>query len=312
MRPPARAALLVPCRNGARFLPRLFAAVQAQTLPFDECWLCDDGSDDDSARLAEAAGFRVLRNARPAGPATARNQLAAATACEWLHFHDADDTLAPEYLAAVMPVALEPDTDAVICDMRWVDESTGAVESVWRYDEAELRRNPRPYLIRHTIGGINGLYRRAAFAHFGGFDPQRDYWEDLELTARWASAGACFRGVPRELVTAFRRADSYSNQRLARAWQSKTELLASWLPNASAAERAAIAEEAEHLAVRLLRLGEAPGSAAALRLNHRAGGDAPETNHPLLRAAKKILPSLWLLRWQDAWRRDRSKAVASS
>jgi glycosyltransferase involved in cell wall biosynthesis len=311
MQRPLRFALLVPCRNGERFLPRLFASVRAQHRAFDECWLCDDGSDDRSATLALSAGFSLVRNTRSVGPAEARNQLVAQTTCDWVHFHDADDVLDPEYLSTVAERAQTPDADAVICDMRWVNETTGNVEATWRYNEAELRAAPRSYLIRHTVGGINGLYRRATFTRLGGFDRQRDYWEDLEFTARWARGGAHFHVVARDLVTAYRRADSYSNQHLARAWRSKTELLAAWLADCTADERATIAEEAERLAVRLVRLNDQVGAAAALRLNHQAGGNAPETKNPLLRAAKTILPPLWLLRCQDAWRRDRSAVSAA-
>lgn len=301
-----RFALLVPCRNGGRFLPRLFASVQAQTQPFDELWLCDDGSDDDSATLAEAAGFRVIRHSCPVGPSAARNRLVAATRCDWLHFHDADDTMAPDYLASVAKLADAEKVDAVICDMAWIDEPTGLVASHWHYDEAELHAAPRPYLIRNTIGGINGLYRRATFDRLGGFDATRDYWEDLELAARWCRGGARFRTIARVLVTAYRRPDSYSNQRLARAWRSKTELLATWLPESSPDEQIAIAHEAEHLAVRLLRLADRDGAAAALHLNHAAGGDAPETRNLVLRAAKKLVSPVRVLQWQDAWRRDRT------
>src|SRR5262245_11965173 len=100
-----RTALLVPCYNAARFLPRLREQVDRLAPAFDEVLLADDASTDNTASLAESFGFRVMRLPANLGPGGARNVLAGATNADWLHFHDVDDELAPDYLARVQPLA---------------------------------------------------------------------------------------------------------------------------------------------------------------------------------------------------------------
>lgn len=59
-------AIITPCRNEARFLPRFIASVRAQTIPPVEWIIVDDGSTDETAAVLESAArdipyLRVLR-----------------------------------------------------------------------------------------------------------------------------------------------------------------------------------------------------------------------------------------------------------
>ena len=60
-------ALLIPAWNAAAWLPRLLASAAAQTEPFDEIWVYDDASSDDTAAIAERLGARVVRGDVNAG-----------------------------------------------------------------------------------------------------------------------------------------------------------------------------------------------------------------------------------------------------
>ena len=79
-------ALCVPAFNAARQLPRLLAAAQGQTVPFDEILVYDDGSADDTGAVAEASGARVIRGDVNRGCAVGKNALAEAARSDWLHF----------------------------------------------------------------------------------------------------------------------------------------------------------------------------------------------------------------------------------
>ena len=289
--------LIVPCHNGAQYLPRLLASVRAQTRPFDEIWLFDDGSTDNSAALAHQAGMRVLRADSPRGPAAARNQLAAACNCTWLHFHDVDDTMAPRYLERVAAVA-RADTDLIICDMLWVEEDTERVENHWRYDHAALIRHPAAYLLVNTIGGINGLYRRATFLAAGGFDETLTYWEDMDLNVRLFARGLRCTVVNEDLVTAYRRRASYSNANLGEVWRVKLRIMQRMLAGADAELATAIAAEAEIIGGRLATLARWEDVPAALALCRQAGGHPPTTKSPVLCLLKLVLPDIWCFRLQ--------------
>src|SRR3954449_761219 len=96
---PHTLALLIPAYNAAHFLPRLLSSAQAQSVPFDEIWVYDDCSTDDTAAVAESYGAKVVRGAVNIGCSVGKNELAKRTSCNWLHFHDADDELKPGFVA---------------------------------------------------------------------------------------------------------------------------------------------------------------------------------------------------------------------
>ena len=84
-------SLLIPCKNAAGYLPRLFEGVRAQSRPFAEIICYDDNSTDATCEVAEGLGARVIKAEGPStGPAKARNRLAMAASAPWIHFHDAD------------------------------------------------------------------------------------------------------------------------------------------------------------------------------------------------------------------------------
>lgn len=299
-------ALLVPCKNGARFLPRLFASVRAQTRPFDEIWVFDDGSEDDSSKVAMELGARVLRSEKSLGPSAARNRLITACACDWIHFHDADDTMDPLYLERVS-TRVKPGTDVVVCDMLWIEEETGKEENRWTYDGAALARNPAAYLLLNTIGGINGLYRRSALADAGGFDESLRFWEDMEVNLRLGKRGARTEVINENLVTACRHRRSYSNSNLGEVWRVKLHIMESLRPTADAFLLATIAAEAETIADRFADLTLWPDIPPALRLARLAGGNPPTTKNTLLQLLKHFLPDALTFRLQYHLRKSRAR-----
>lgn len=54
-------SVVVPVHDGARFLARCVESVSAQDHPDVEVVVVDDGSSDDSARIARRLGARVVR-----------------------------------------------------------------------------------------------------------------------------------------------------------------------------------------------------------------------------------------------------------
>ncbi|RRJ96674.1 glycosyltransferase [Opitutaceae bacterium TAV4] len=96
-----KTSLLIPAFRSATTLPRLLEQAHRQTLPFSEILVYDDASDDPTATIAEAGGARVLRGSVNHGPSVARNTLLAAAAGDFIHFHDADDEMAPTLHAAL-------------------------------------------------------------------------------------------------------------------------------------------------------------------------------------------------------------------
>jgi glycosyltransferase involved in cell wall biosynthesis len=300
--PPFACSLLIPCHNAARFLPALFAGVQAQRLPFSEIILWDDASTDDSAAVAERCGARVLRSGKSVGPATARNELVSAARFNWVHLHDADDLISPDYLATLAPHAT-PDSDLVVCDADWIDATTRATMIAWRYHAVEYRAAPTAYLLTHPLGINNCLYRRATFLAEGGYDPALVPWEDTDFHIRLGLSGRRFTFVPEVLTWSVRHPGGISMD-YTRNWESRLRCLQRYANVMPAWLHPLLATEAEKAASALAVLSS-PANTDAIALCRQLGGDPPSTRNPSLRLLKPFLPAATLLRWQEK-RRQRS------
>jgi glycosyltransferase involved in cell wall biosynthesis len=79
-------AMLIPAYNAAEYLPRLLDSAARQTQPFDEIWVYDDSSTDDTASIAERYGARVVHGDVNRGCSHGKNRLAAEKFMDYRRF----------------------------------------------------------------------------------------------------------------------------------------------------------------------------------------------------------------------------------
>ena len=206
-----RLALLVPARNAESVIGRLLESAR-QGSGFDEILVYDDASSDATGEVARRYGARVVRSDRNTGPSAGKNQLAVESTCDWVHFHDADDALAPGFVDGARRWMAEPGSDAVLFTTEDRDDATGAILARRSWDDAALRMDATRYHIVNTVTNC-GIYRRAAFLAAGGFDvdPATKYNEDQAMHLRLALAGLRFRAESAVGVIIYRRANSMSS-----------------------------------------------------------------------------------------------------
>jgi glycosyltransferase involved in cell wall biosynthesis len=294
-------ALLVPAYRAATYLPRFAKAASGQLHPFTE-WLChDDASDDETASVARSLGFKVSVSPANEGPSRARNRLAENTRCEWLHYHDADDLLAPEYLQRVLTL-VSPDCDVILCDSSWELESTRQRVILWSYRQAAYDRDPLGYITSHPVGVISALIRRSAFLKIGGFDETARCWEDADLFVRLAEAGARFKMTEAPLVTSLRHDRGISRDQH-HCDHCRLKFLHGYAGRHPATNHRVIASESEKLILNFIRHHDRASALSALELCRRLGSAPPTTENLLLRALKSFVPALTLIGWQDTHRR---------
>jgi glycosyltransferase involved in cell wall biosynthesis len=207
-----RLALLIPAYNAAGYLPRLLASAAAQTEPFDEIWVYDDCSSDGTGAVTERYGARVVRGDVNKGCSAGKNALARATSAEWLHFHDADDELMPNFVALARRWMAGGRHDAVVFPYEERNDATGEHMAFRRFDPADIERDPRSYTLREQINPFCGLYRRESFLRAGGYDedPLVLYNEDVAFHTRIAFAGLSFAAETEVSIINHRRLDSMS------------------------------------------------------------------------------------------------------
>jgi len=194
-------ALCIPAYNAAAFLPRLLGSAAAQTQPFDEVIVCDDASEDDTATIAGSYGAKVISNAANFGCSASKNQALAAASADWIHFHDADDELLPNFTTLARSWMSRPDApDVVLFDFEYRDNASGELLARSDFDEAALRQDPIRYAVLNQINPFCGLYRRQQLLKVGGYDtePEILYNEDVAFHCKLALAGMSF-GVEKEI-----------------------------------------------------------------------------------------------------------------
>src|SRR5258707_10971010 len=103
-------AAVIPHWNRRDLLVALLENLRGQTRRFDEVIVCDNGSTDDSVRVAECGGARVLRMGGNLGFAAAVNAGVKATDAEWVAVLNNDVELDVEWLR----ILLEAADDAVV------------------------------------------------------------------------------------------------------------------------------------------------------------------------------------------------------
>lgn len=116
---------VIPCFNAGKYLLESVQSVLDQRGAFEirEIIIVDDRSTDETT-LEILQSFktnplvRILGNVRKKGPAGARNTGIEAVRCDWIAFHDADDLVLPNGLAArVDALSLFPDASWIGADL---------------------------------------------------------------------------------------------------------------------------------------------------------------------------------------------------
>jgi glycosyltransferase involved in cell wall biosynthesis len=226
---PPTLALCIPAYNAAAFLPRLFESVKAQTMPFDEVLVYDDCSSDDTAAVASRFGARVVRGERNLGCSAGKNALLAITRCEWIHFHDADDTVNPEFVERAKARIASGGCDVILFDYEQVDEQSGAVNSRTSFAGSRLFTDAVGHLLRETMNN-GGVHCTEFLRKVGGFDtdPAVLYNEDRAFHLRLAESGARFGYEPYVGSRFFFRANSMSASNRVRCSLSNQEITRRW------------------------------------------------------------------------------------
>lgn len=222
---PGAVSVVIPCYNYAHFLPEAVASVVAQTLGAWEIIVVDDGSHDATLAVGRQLIARYpqqrirLLHQPNAGAATARNAGAHAAIGEFLLFLDADDLLAPTFLARTAALlAARPGLGFVYTGMRMI----GHDDHVWPSVPFDLR-----LLALDNFIPQHALVRRRAWQQVGGFD-QVSFphgFEDWDFWLRIALAGWPGAHIAEPLVSYRRHGPSLSRASAAHEWDARAQII---------------------------------------------------------------------------------------
>jgi hypothetical protein len=205
-----RVAVVVPNRDGLRWLPGLVGSLRAQTRVADRVVVVDDGSVDGSVAWLRGSGVEVVARSSSGGFAAAVNAgLAAVAECEAVALVNTDVALAPEWLARTVAVLeavptagsvatkmVSMDDPATIDDAGDALRRDGVCEQRGHGRRDEMGRFDVPGDVWGACAGA-ALYRRRALDAVGGFDESYGmYLEDVDVALRLQLAGWTCRYEP--------------------------------------------------------------------------------------------------------------------
>jgi GT2 family glycosyltransferase len=195
-----RVTAVVPHWNRRDLLQNLLESLDAQTRPFDETIIVDNGSTDDSAELAENTGAKVLRLGRNLGFAAAVNRGVEAARTDWIAILNNDVTLEPNWLEKLVEAASQERAwfatgkilragNPGLIDGTFDEISRGACASRCGSGKPDgpVWNQPRRIRIAPMTAAI---FRKELFAELGELDESfGSYLEDIDFGLRCALAG---------------------------------------------------------------------------------------------------------------------------
>jgi glycosyltransferase involved in cell wall biosynthesis len=199
--------VVVPNFNGARFLPRTLASLEAQSYPRVEVIVIDGGSTDGSVELIEDWAERLPMRwiSEPdSGQAEAINKGFRMATGEVMGWINSDDLLTPRSVEwAVERFSADPELGFVwgFCLVVDADEQPMTIQNPYvREDLAELR------LHRNYVSQPGSWYRRRVVEEFGPLSEELHFLFDYDFFLRVAGrVPAVF--IP-EVVAWFRMHDT--------------------------------------------------------------------------------------------------------
>jgi lipopolysaccharide/colanic/teichoic acid biosynthesis glycosyltransferase/GT2 family glycosyltransferase len=183
-------SIIVPAYNAAATLPQCLAALADQDYPPGayEVIVVDDGSTDDTAAIARAAGVQVITQPN-AGPAAARNTGAAAATGDLLLFTDADCAPVPGWMRGLIAAFADPRVAGA--KGAYLTRQTALVPRFTQLEYADRYDRMAGAETIDFVDTYSAAYRRDVFLANRGFDaifPTASV-EDQELSFRLAEKG---------------------------------------------------------------------------------------------------------------------------
>lgn len=170
-----KVSVIVPIYKVESYIRRCLDSIKAQTFQDYEVIMIDDGTPDNSARIAEEytadPRFRLFHQ-NNSGVGVTRNRGIQLAQGEYLAFVDSDDAVFPDHLEKLYAAASEADADIVCCSYCCCNEKGEHIRT------SKLTKRKGVYNAEQLIGNIlrdisirrylwSKLWRKSLFTDYG-------------------------------------------------------------------------------------------------------------------------------------------------
>ena len=172
-------SVLSPMFNTEAFIKDCLDSIAAQTWTDFEAIIINDGSTDDSARIAASyassdARFRLIGQPNK-GPSEARNTGLKIARGEYIAFIDSDDCVMPNYLETLVSIAKENEADIACCGIQNIGE-TDNVQSIQKTERTNSNAS-KTTVLSAEAAAITALYQDRV--------PDFSAWNKLFKASLW-------------------------------------------------------------------------------------------------------------------------------
>lgn len=193
-------SVIIPCLNLGHVISDQLTAlvIQAYEHPW-EVIVADNGSSDNTREVVaryqdRLPGLRFIDASAVRGSSYARNCGAQAARGKYLVFIDADDIIAPGFLAVISKALDKHEFVAPRIDALALNQKEGARLGQHPQFHDLMRYYNQPYL--YHVSGTGISLRREVFEQIGGFDESMLRLQDSEFCFRAQLAGVAITFVP--------------------------------------------------------------------------------------------------------------------
>lgn len=192
--------VIMPVYNTAEYLPRAFDALLAQSNKAFKLIVVDDGSTDDSVKVAEKYSSRfpyfTLIKKKNGGPSDARNCGLAQVDTPYFTFHDGDDWVDPDFIAYFLNAFKEhPEASMVSCGY-WIDSPNKKEKVVGKPQQGILGKIQTYYKLINVFGSPvkgyswNKAYKTKIMRKYNlHFDVDISLLEDQIFNVKYVAVG---------------------------------------------------------------------------------------------------------------------------
>lgn len=185
----SRVTAYIPVYNVSGYLARTIEGLLAQTHPFNEILVVDDGSRDNSAETAlRYPQVTLVKHSENKGLAAARNTAMRVARNELVASVDADVVADPRWIATLLPHLDDPKVAGAGGFL--VEGVQNTLADRWR--RARMAQEWGPNFIRNPrfLYGCNNVFRKSAVLEAGGYNESfRTNGEDPDLGGRLRARG---------------------------------------------------------------------------------------------------------------------------
>ena len=199
---PGLVSTILPVHDRPLLLTEAVVSVLAQSYRPIEILIIDDGSTDDTARVADRLAAEHPEEVRTlhvpnGGPGLAREAGRRHARGEFIQYLDSDDVLLPGKFE-IQVEALRVESESGVCYgmTRYVDATGRGADRAWRRTGERIERMFPSFLVDRWWGTSTPLYRRSVTDSVG---PWTALWneEDWEYDCRVAALGPRLSYVPK-------------------------------------------------------------------------------------------------------------------